>query len=65
MVGVVVGGWGHSKPNNNSFIKRDLGSFVEKEHNYFSQYLPSALNNEAGWDSRNRPDSSDWGKYVF
>ena len=30
----------HSKPDNDSFIKRDLESFVEKEHNYFSQ-IPS------------------------
>ena len=30
------GGW-HCKPNNDSFITRDLGSFVEKEHNHFSQ----------------------------
>ena len=28
---------GHNKPNNDSFIKRDVGSFAEKEHNYFSQ----------------------------
>ena len=30
------GGW-HCKTNNDSFITRDLGSLVEKEHNHFSQ----------------------------
>ena len=31
---------GHTKPNNDNFIKRDLGCFVEKEHSYFSR-IPS------------------------
>ena len=28
---------GHSNSNNDSFIKRGLGSFVKKEHNYFTR----------------------------
>ena len=36
---VVGGRWEHNKLNNDNFIKRDLGSIVEKEHNYFSRIL--------------------------
>ena len=38
---------GHNKPNNDSFIKKDLGSFVEKEHNYFSR-IPSQCSKLGG-----------------
>ena len=37
----------HSKPNNDSFINRDLGSFVGKEHNYSSQ-IPSQCSKQGG-----------------
>ena len=37
----------HNKPNNDSFINRDLGSFVGKEHNYFSQ-IPSQCSKQGG-----------------
>ena len=36
---VVGGRWEHNKLNNDNFIERDLGSIVQKEHNYFSQIL--------------------------
>ena len=53
------GNSGHSKPNNDSFIKRDLKSFVEKNITISDKYLPSALNKEADWESRNNRDSLD------
>ena len=51
------GNSGHSKPNNDSFIKRDLESFVEKNITNSNKYIPSALNKEADWESRNNRDS--------
>ena len=38
---------GYTKPNNDNFIKRDLGYFVEKEHNYFSR-IPSQCSKQGG-----------------
>ena len=46
------GNSGHSKPNNDSFIKRDVKSFVEKNITISDKYLPSALNKEADWESQ-------------
>ena len=51
------GNSGHSKPNNDSFIKRDLESFVEKNITNSNKYIPSALNKEADWESWNNRDS--------
>ena len=42
----IENGW-HNKPNNACFIKRDLGSLVEKERNYFSQ-IPCQCSKQGG-----------------
>lgn len=51
---------GTASPITNKLAKQIWEIFLKKKISFTAEYLPSALNQIADWESRKNKDSSDW-----